>query len=156
MKFSDSQMRVAMSNAPSPGTSTLVEPQPQVWSGSDLDRVTKRVHRMETRSSTADIAAALQRLFGRELTAVMAGVDNTRTVGQWARGESSPHSSNERRLRSAFRVASLLLEGGESERTVRSWFMGMNPHLDDRSPAEVIKVNPAEVMEAAKDFLIEA
>jgi hypothetical protein len=34
--------------------------------------------------------------------------------------------------------------------------MGMNPHLDDRSPAEVIKDNPAEVMEAAKDFLIYA
>jgi hypothetical protein len=145
-----------MSNARSTGAVALEESQSKNRRGGEIDRVTKSVHRMETRSSTADVATALQRLFGRELTALMAGVDNTRTVAQWARGESLPHSSNERRLRSAYRVASLLLEGGESERTVRSWFMGMNPLLDDLSPAEVIKEKPTEVMEAAKDFLVDA
>jgi hypothetical protein len=111
-------------------------------------------YRKETRTEISAIAATLQGLFGRELTALMAGIQSARTVGQWARGESEPHASNERRLRNAYRVALLLLAGGETERTVRSWFTGMNPLLDDRAPAQVVGDDLAGVLAAAKDLLL--
>jgi hypothetical protein len=118
------------------------------------EQAARAAHRKETRAEVSEVAGALQRLFGRELTALMAGIQIARTVGQWARGESEPHAANENRLRMAYRVAVLLLEGGETERTVRSWFTGMNPHLGDRAPAQVIGDDPAAVLAAAKDLLL--
>jgi hypothetical protein len=111
-------------------------------------------HSVETRSAVPEIAAALQLLLGRELTALAAGIQSARTVGLWARGETEPHAATEERLRNAYRVVVLLREGGETERTVRAWFAGMNPHLDDRAPAQVIGENPTAVLAAAKDFLL--
>ncbi len=111
-------------------------------------------HRIETRTQVPEIAATLQKLLGRELTALVAGIQSARTVGLWARGETEPHAANEDRLRNAYRVVVLLREGGETERTVRSWFTGMNPHLDDRAPAQVIGEDPAAVLAAARNFLL--
>jgi hypothetical protein len=113
-----------------------------------------KAHSVETRAQVPEIAATLQQLLGRELTALVAGIQSARTVGLWARGETEPHAANEDRLRNAYRVVVLLRESGETERTVRSWFTGMNPHLDDRAPAQVIGEDPAAVLAAAKDFLL--
>ena len=59
---------------------------------------------------------------------------DAKAVGQWARGLRSPHPDAERRLRDAYQVVGLLLEYDAPE-TVRAWFGGMNPHLDDQAPA---------------------
>jgi hypothetical protein len=118
------------------------------------ERAARTAHRRETRTEISEIAAWLQQMFGRELTAIMAGIQTARTVGQWARGECEPQFSNELRLRNAYRVALLLIEGGETERTVRSWFTGMNPLLGDRAPARIIGEEPEEVVAAAKDLLL--
>src|SRR5688572_20124317 len=101
-------------------------------SSAEVDRAAKVAHRVGTRQPLAVVALAMQSLFGRDLTALMAGVQNSRTVAQWAREETEAHPANEDRLRNAYLVATLLREGGESERTIRSWFTGMNPDLDDR------------------------
>jgi hypothetical protein len=53
----------------------------------------------------------------------------------------------------------LLLSEQEAARVVQAWFQGLNPHLEDRSPARMLRdgdlgeVGPA-VPAAARAFLI--
>lgn len=104
------------------------------------------------RASVSEMATYLQDLFGQKLTALMVGSKDPKAVGKWARGERDPHPDVEQRLRGVFQVAVFLLQA-ESRQTVRAWFMGMNPQLDDRAPALVIGEHPTEVMQAARAFL---
>lgn len=129
----------------------VVSQEQDAWAADLLDRV----HERTVRAGTAEMAAFLQDLVGQKLTAVMAGIDDPKAVGKWARGERQPRGEAARRLRDAFQVATLLTLG-ESAQTARSWFMGMNPHLDDRAPATVFTEDPdggARVMRAARAFL---
>ena len=105
-----------------------------------------------TWSGTPEVVAFLHDLLGERLTAVIAGVNNARAVGQWARGERTPHPGTERRLRAALQVAQLLL-AVESPESVRSWFVGMNPDLDDQAPALALGDDPTRVLQAARTFL---
>jgi len=109
-------------------------------------------HDRMTRATVPDMAAYLQDLFGQKLTAAIVGINNPKAIGAYARGQRAPHPEAERRLRDAFHVATLLMTA-ECSQTVRSWFMGMNPHLDDRAPALVIGEQPNRVMQAAKAYL---
>ncbi len=45
----------------------------------------------------------------------------------------------ERRLREAFFICELLRQVGEAPETIRTWFMGMEPYLDDEAPIEAIR-----------------
>jgi hypothetical protein len=46
-----------------------------------------------------------------------------------------------------------VLLGDESAQTVRAWFLGMDPRLDDTSPAEAIREGRLkEAMAAARAF----
>jgi hypothetical protein len=105
------------------------------------------------RASISDVVAYLQDLFGGRLTAVIARVQDANLIGQWAQGEGEPPGETERTLRAAYQVARLLRQA-ESEQTVQSWFMGMNPHLDDRAPALVIGQDPRSVLQAARALLV--
>src|SRR5712692_2701141 len=94
-------------------------------------------HERAMRASPAELAAYLQDLFGQKLVALIAGVDDPKAIGAWARGKRRPQPEAERRLRAAVQIAELLLQY-EAPQTVRAWFVGMNPYLDDRSPTLVI------------------
>lgn len=102
--------------------------------------------------SVEEMAATLQQLFGQKLTAFMAGTDDPKVVGKWARGEVRPTPMTARRLADAHGIAELLLRY-ESPQGVCSWFLGMNPELDDRAPAEVVGDDPGLVWDAAHVFL---
>ena len=91
-------------------------------------------------------------LFGQVLTAFIAGVNDARIVEAWAGGMPVDPPDRRRNLRAAYEVARML-RASFSEQTVQAWFMGMNPHLDDHSPAEVVKTDPELVLRAADDFL---
>jgi hypothetical protein len=110
------------------------------------------VHGLATRLELPALVRSLQDVLGQRLVAVVAGVGDAKAVGKWARGARTPHPDAELRLRHAFRVAQLLL-GAESAATVRAWFVGMNPDLGDRSPAEALAEDPAAVLQAARAFL---
>jgi len=84
----------------------------------------------------AGVAAFLVENLGTTLTAYIAGVDK-KTVLRSARAQSQPRTGVEQRLRAAFQVFQLLMSV-ESPHTVRAWFTGMNPQLDDLSPAEAL------------------
>jgi hypothetical protein len=111
-------------------------------------------HRTTVASSIADTAAFLQDALGQKLVAYMVGVEDPKTVGRWASDKRLPKDLEvERRLRDAHQIFRLLLTK-ESPHTVRAWFVGLNPQLDDESPAAAIRDGRTrDVLVAAKAFL---
>ena|SRR5712691_7733670 len=114
--------------------------------------VRQTAHTGAIRATVPEIASRLQEVLGQRLTAVVAGVDDAEAVGQWACGLRAPHPEAERRLRDAHQVAGLLLDY-DAPQTVRAWFGGMNPHLDEQAPAQVIATDPEHVVRAAEAFI---
>jgi len=110
------------------------------------------VHGLATRLELPALVRTLQEVLGQRMVAVIAGVSDVKAVGKWARGERTPHPDADRRLRDAFQITQLLLQN-ESASTVRAWFTGMNPDLDDQSPALMLPEHPQDVLLAARNFL---
>lgn len=114
-----------------------------------------QAHAKAVQISREDMARFLDEKLGTSLLALTVGV-SPRTVRRWLeRGSVTPRSNDavERRLRAAYQVFDLL-QNAEAAPTVRAWFMGMNPQLDDLSPAEAIAADShREVMSAARAFL---
>lgn len=115
----------------------------------------QQAHRQATTASVRDVTAFLQDVLSRRLTAYIAGVRDAKTVTRWVNGEITQirDFESERRLRTAYEIAQLLLIE-ESPRTVRAWFIGLDPSLDDVSPAEAIAEGQLrEALAAARAFL---
>src|SRR5712691_8427532 len=89
-------------------------------------------HSLAMRLDIPSLVRSLQDVLGQRLVAVIAGVSDAKAVGRWARGDRAPHPEAERRLRHAFHITQLLLQQ-ESAETVRAWFVGLNPDLDDQA-----------------------
>lgn len=99
------------------------------------------------------MARFLSENLGGRLTAYIAGIDVKTVQGWLAGGPGSPRDTSEQRLRAAFQVFQLL-QTVESPHTVRAWFMGMNPQLDDASPGDSLSEDrQREVMAAARAFI---
>lgn len=114
-------------------------------------RGTSNAHTRSIEKSVTEIAATLQNALGQGLLAVIVGRDG-RTVARWVAGEASPTFESEQRLRDTFQVFSILTSE-DSPTVARAWFMGMNPQLDDETPAEVLAAGQARrVMTAARSF----
>lgn len=101
--------------------------------------VSEQAHRHAVTASIHEVAGLLQELLSRCLTAYIAGVKDGTTVARWARGEVAEIRDHvtEQRLRTAYEIAHLLLQH-DAPQTVKAWFIGLNPQLDDRALAEVI------------------
>ena len=107
-------------------------------------------------TSDVDLVQAVDylcKLFGQVMTAAIAGVDDARMVEAWSRGSPIESAVSRRSLQTAYQVAKLLRQV-ESEESVQLWFMGMNPDLDDRAPAQVLREDPARVLDAAYAFVV--
>jgi hypothetical protein len=109
-------------------------------------------HGLATGLALPALVRSLQDVLGLPLVALIAGVNDVKAVGKWARGERAPHPEAERRLRDAYHITQLLLQS-ESPETLRAWFIGMNPDLDDQAPALLLADNPQAVLGAARNFL---
>ena len=114
-----------------------------------LDRI---AHEQTIRSTVPEMAAHLQSLFGRRLTAAILGIADPKAIGRYATGGQSPQPDVERHLRATYQVA-VLLGQVESDQAIRAWFLGMNPALDDYAPATFIRTHPERVLQAARIFL---
>lgn len=115
-----------------------------------------QAHRESIAIPLGDLVSALQEKFSRRLTAYMAGVDNAKTVTRWASGEVSSirDYEMEQRLRTAYETF-LLLANFESVNTVKAWFIGLNPQLDDVAPIDAIREGRLkDVLAAARAFTI--
>ncbi len=65
--------------------------------------------------------------------------------------------TDERRLRLAYQVAALMAEG-DSDEVVQSWFQGLNPQLEDRLPARLLREGDLDevgllILAAARSFV---
>ncbi len=119
----------------------------------DVQTASSQAHREAVVSSIQDVAAYLQEVLGQKLTAHIAGIADSKAVGSWASGERAPRPEAEQKLRAAYQIFRLLLTE-ESPYTVRAWFLGLNPQLNDESPAAAIREGRAqEAWVAAKAFL---
>jgi hypothetical protein len=114
----------------------------------------EQAHREAVGASLSDVADFLQDLLGRRLVAYVVGVKDAKTVSRWAKGEvGEARWESERRLRAAYEIAQLLVRF-DSSRVVKAWFIGLNPQLDDESPAEAIREGRLkEAMNAARAFV---
>ena len=119
----------------------------------DIALASREAHRQTTESTIAQITSFLEEVLGRKLVAKLAGVQDPKAVGRWATGERAPRTSSEERLRIAYQVFRLLL-AEESKFTIRAWFIGLNPQLNDESPLLAIQEGRfQEVMVAAKAYV---
>jgi hypothetical protein len=103
------------------------------------------------RRSVQEITVDLQDTLGPKLTALSVGANDAQDVVKWASGETHPGEDVEQKLRHAYSIVRLLrpLESSES---IRAWFLGMNPELDDQAPALVLPDDPELVTQAAQNF----
>lgn len=109
-------------------------------------------------ASIADMAKLLQHVLSGRLAAYTVGIKDAKTVSRWANQETEVvrNDAVERRLRATFQIALMLLEV-DSPSTIKAWFIGMNPFLDDASPAEAIRIGKErEVLDAARAFVASA
>jgi hypothetical protein len=101
----------------------------------------------------ADVVHELVDLLGLTVVALIAGVSETRAVQQWTEGRK-PQRPNV--LRFALQLATMIAAKADGE-VARAWFEGSNPHLDDGSPALLLRNAPlsdvqAPLMAAARSF----
>lgn len=81
----------------------------------------------------------LRENLGGALAATLTRTDGTDTIPAY------------QALRDAYEVTRTL-RAVESSEVVRAWLLGMNPMLDDRAPATVLREDPAAVLRAARFF----
>jgi hypothetical protein len=98
----------------------------------------------------------LQAQLGSRTTAYLSGADDAQVVDLWMQGEARPDRLHWKRLQSAYDATRVLVEAYDDQ-TTRSWFVGMNPTLDNDSPARVLRNsrNPrvwSDVVLAAREF----
>lgn len=114
-------------------------------------------HAEAVRLPFSDLATELRALLGVRLVAYLASVRETRAVNQWCEGTRDTDAATERRLRDSFVIARMLAQV-DPPSVVQAWFQGLNPLLDDRSPARLLREGEPEdagpqVMAAARMFL---
>ena len=105
----------------------------------------------------SQLVTALRELLGAKLVAYLGKVKETRAVRQWAEGTRTINNDTDvERLRIAYRAARLIAER-DTPAVAQTWFQGLNPILDDRPPAlllregELSDVGP-KVLAAARQF----
>jgi hypothetical protein len=132
----------------------LLDRRRLAMSSTEARVIVEQAHREAVRASLSDVADFLQDLLGRRLVAYVVGVKDAKTVSRWAKGEvGEARWESERRLRAAYEIAQLLVRF-DSSRVVKAWFIGLNPQLDDESPAEAIREGRLkEAMNAARAFV---
>lgn len=114
-------------------------------------------HEAATRAEPTEVVSFLRELLGVRLVAVIAGVGETRAVHDWAEGKREIRNPvTLPRLRLTYQVAHLIA-AVESAGVAQAWMQGMNPVLDDQSPAMLLRegdldeVGP-KVIAAARQF----
>lgn len=104
-------------------------------------------------NTISTMAMKMQELLGQRLVAYCVGVSSAPRVGRWATGEELPAGKQRRALVDLYAIVSELQKGGDGDSTIRAWFTGMNPDLNDEAPAEVFREgNRQRVRDAASSF----
>jgi len=118
-------------------------------------RKRQQAHARAVESEITPAVKSLVETLGKGLLAVIVNRD-VKTITRWTSGQGPNGDEERRRVIDTLQIVELLLVE-DSPSVVRSWFMGMNPQLDDENPAEVLAEGRArEVMAAARAFADES
>ncbi|BBX28653.1 XRE family transcriptional regulator [Mycolicibacterium alvei] len=90
-----------------------------------------------TSLSVGEIAEYLQDTLGQRISAAIAGLADAKQIGRYARSDSRPHATTERRLREGYKVVRMLVDAYDAT-TAKAWLFGTNSRLDDQAPIEVL------------------
>lgn len=102
------------------------------------------------------VVESLVDLVGAQLTAYLGGVGETRAVREWIQGKRSSSVATRSKLQLALQIALELKNEGE-EGVIEAWFQGLNPGLDDRPPAKLIRdAGSTELSTISRQILIAA
>lgn len=113
--------------------------------------IAREAHARALDKGILDIIGALRVQLGQALLAIIV-MKSPRTIKRWANQSVRVPQAIEQLLRDTYQVVELLTLA-ESPEVARAWFMGMNPQLDDQSPAEVLATGRVrDVMAAARVF----
>jgi len=115
-------------------------------------------HDHAVRADLEPVATELRDLLGARLVAYLGSVKETRAVHEWAEGGRQPSELAQRRLRVALQVATMVA-ASDGREIAQAWFQGLNPQLDDRSPARLLREGDLDeigplVVSAARAFLV--
>lgn len=103
-----------------------------------------------------DLPSVVQYLIenlGARLTAFIASTEEACLDEKWLSDKAAAEANAERKLRAAFEIFQMV-QAVESPHTVRAWFIGMNPQLEQLSPAEAIEAGQIrEAKAAARAFI---
>lgn len=104
--------------------------------------------------SIAAVVQELVELLGATTVAVIGGVTETRAVQQWMLGREPQRAHA---LRFALQIARMIAAADGEHETLRAWFQGSNPRLDDAIPALLLQSEPLEkvqgpLVKAARAF----
>jgi hypothetical protein len=108
---------------------------------------------------TAQLVSSLRDLLGTKLVAYLGKVNETRAVRQWANGDRQIGKPDVvERLRVAYRAARMITIHRDRKEVAQAWFQGLNPFLDDWSPARLlrdgdVKTDGPRVLGAARQFI---
>ena len=106
------------------------------------------------RLEPAEIVRELRTHLGARLVAFVAGVSETRAVHEWAAGERQIRQSDVLdRLRLGYQIVQLI-GVRDDDAVIQAWFQGLNPKLDDRSPARLLR--DGQLHEVGPDILAAA
>lgn len=102
----------------------------------------------------SEVVSELIVLLGATTVAVIGGVTETRAVQQWTMGREPQRGHV---LRFALQIARMIADVDGDHETVRAWFAGSNPRLDDAIPALLLRSEPLEkvqvqLVKAARAF----
>lgn len=114
-------------------------------------------HQNAVRLPFAALVQELREMLGARLVAYLGGVKATRQVSDWAEARRLPSQLVQDRLRASYQIAQTLA-AAEEPAVIQAWFQGMNPKLDDVSPARALRESTiddvaSQVMAAARAFL---
>ena len=104
-----------------------------------------------------EATAYLKAHLGSVVTAYLAGFADVEAVTRCAAGKIHPEHPEASRLLLAYEATQLLVKAYGDE-AAQSWFVGMNPHLDESAPAYVLHHGKNAddwqfVVPAAREFL---
>jgi hypothetical protein len=111
-------------------------------------------HKHAMAAPIAQVVSELVGILGATTVAVIGGVMETRAVHQWTLGRAP---QRQHVLRFALQIARMIGSVEDNYESVRAWFQGSNPRLNDGIPALMLRDERLEniqagLMQAARAF----
>jgi hypothetical protein len=116
--------------------------------------VVSQTHKQALQATTQEAARTVLDVLGGTLAAYVLGVKDRKTVQRWASGGvQGIRPEYEATLRGVHEII-VLLARFEGPATIRAWFLGMAPELDDVAPARAVHDGRLpQAMNAARAFI---